>query len=71
MKLKRGKAGGKTGILPERLVYEGAGIQERLLQIMEGVWRAGTVVSDCKDAIIVPIPKKRYLRECNHWRGIS
>ena len=38
---------------------------------MEDEWRAGTVVSDWKDAIIVPIPKKGDLRECNNWRNIS
>ena len=34
-------------------------------------FRAGTVVSDWKDAIIVPIPKKGDLRKCSNWRGIS
>ena len=38
---------------------------------MEDKFRAGTVVSDWKDAIIVPIPKKGDLRECNNWRNIS
>ena len=46
-KLKRGKASGKTGIVPELLVYCGAEAQGRLLQIMEDVWRAGTVVRKC------------------------
>ena len=70
-KLKRGKAGGKTGILPVLLMYGGAEVQKRLHQIMEDVWRAGTVVSDRKDAIIVLIPKNGDLRECNNWRSIS
>ena len=70
-KLKRGKAGGKTGILPELLIYGGAEVHDRLLQIMEDVWRSGEVVKDWKDAIIVPIPKKGDLRKCNNWRGIS
>ena len=70
-KLKRGKACGKTGIPPELLVYGSAEVHVRLLQIMKDVWRAGTVVSDWKDAIIVPIPKKGDLRKCSNWRGIS
>ena len=56
--LKRGKAGGKTGLLPEMLLYGGAKMYNRLLQIMQNVWRSGTVVDDWKNAVIVPIPKK-------------
>ena len=70
-KLKIGKACGKTGIPPELLVYSSVEVHDRLLQIMKDVWRAGTVVSDWKDAIIVPIPKKGDLRKCSNWRGIS
>ena len=25
----------------------------------------------CKDAVIVPVPKKGNLQSCNNWRGIS
>ncbi len=70
-KMKRGKASGKTGILPELLLYGGADVQDRLLQIMEDVGRSGEVVTDWKDAIIVPIPKKGDLKKCSNWRGIS
>ena len=41
------------------------------VQMYMTVWRVGTVVSDWKDAIIVPIPKKGDLRKCSKWRGIS
>ena len=56
--LKRGKAGGKTGLLPEMLLYGGTGLFDRLLQVMQDVWRSGRVVEDWKNAVIVPIPKK-------------
>ena len=69
--LKRDKAGRKTGLLPEMLLYGGAELYNRLLQIMQDVWRSGTVVDDWKNAVIVPIPKKGDLRKCNNWRGIS
>ena len=69
--LKRGKAGGKTGLLPEMLLYGGAGLYDRLLQVMQDVWRSGRVVDDWKNAVIVPIPKKGDLRKCDNWRGIS
>ena len=70
-KLKRGKAGGRTGILPELLLHGGAELQDRLLLLMDDVWKRGKVVKDWQDAEIVPIPKKRELRKCNNGRGIS
>ena len=70
-KLKRGKAGGRTGILPELLLHGGAELQDRLLLLMEDVWKRGKVVKDWQDAEIVPIPKKGDLRKCDNWRGIS
>ena len=70
-KLKKGKAGGKTEILPELLLYGGAELRDRLLQLLQDVWASKTVVKDWKDAVIVPIPKKGDLRECDNWRGIS
>ena len=69
--MKRGKAGGRTGILPVLLLYGGAELQDRLLLLMEDVWKEGKVVKDWKDAEIVPIPKKGDLRKCDNWTGIS
>ena len=69
--LKRGKAGGKTGILPELLLFGGEVLYDRLLKIMKSAWEAGSIPSDWKDAVVVPIPKKGNLRDCDNWRGIS
>ena len=66
--LKRGKTGGKSRILPELLLCGGAELYNRLLQVMLDMWRLGEVVDDWKDAVIVPIPKKGDLRNCNNWR---
>ena len=70
-KLKKGKAGGKTGIMPELIVHGGAELIDRLLQLIQHVWQEGTVVEDWRDAEIVPIPKKGNLKLCDNWRGIS
>ena len=59
------------GILPELLLYGGAELQDRLLLLMEDVWKKGKVVKDWQDAEIVPIPKKGDLRKCDNWRRIS
>ena len=69
--LKQRKAGGKTGILPELLLFGGPVLQDRLLQLMQDIWRDGEVVADWKDAEIVPVPKKGDLQSCDNWRGIS
>ena len=70
-KLKKGKAGGKTGIMPELIVHRGAELTDRLLQLIQHVWQEGTVVEDWRDGEIVPIPKKGNLKLCDNWRGIS
>ncbi len=70
-KLKNGKAGGKTGILPELVSCGGACLMDRLLVLMQDVWREGEVVGDWKDAVVVPIPKKGNLQLCDNWWGIS
>ena len=70
-KMKWGKAGGRTGILPELILCGGPQLHHRLLVLMQEVWKVGYVVQDWKDAEIVPIPKKGDLRICDNWRGIS
>ena len=70
-RMKRGKAGGQTGILPELLIAGGEELITRMLKVMEGVWRKGQDVEDWKHAEVVPIPKKGDLQLCDNWRGIS
>ena len=53
------------------LLYGRVELQDRLLKFMEDVWKEGTVVSDWKSAEIVSIPKKRNLKLCDNWQGIS
>ena len=67
-KSRKGKAGGKTKILPKLLVCGGTEMHDSILKL---VWEEGSVVADWKDAEIVPIPKKGNLKRCDNWRGIS
>ena len=72
-KLRSGKAGGKSGILPEMVkavCYEEA-FMSSLLKLTEDVWRRGEVPSDWCDAVLIPLPKKGDLSHCDNWRGIS
>jgi len=70
-KMKWGKAGGRTDILPELIVCGGPELQHCLLVLMREIWTVESAVKDWKDAEIVPIPKKGDLKNCDNWRGIS
>ena len=37
-----------------------------MLQVMQDTWAEGRVVSDWKDAVVVPIPKKGDLTKCDN-----
>ena len=72
-KLRSGKAGGASGILPE--MVKAACCEEifmsKLLELVHDVWRECSVPGDWRDAILVPVPKKGDLSSCDNWRGIS
>ena len=72
-KLKNGKAGGSSGILPEMVKVGGCRREclEMLLGLIHTVWEEQHVSRDWTDAILIPIPKKGGLSRCNNWRGIS
>ena len=70
-KLKMRKAGGKSDVLPELIHHGGVDLWDRMLEVMQKVWEEGKVVRDWQDAVVVPIPKKSDLKQCDHWRGIS
>ena len=70
-RMKKGKASGKSGILRELLKCGSVELHERLLKVMQDMWEEGSVVGEWKDAVIVPIPKRGNLTECDNWRGIS
>ena len=44
---------------------------DRLLLLLQDIWRSGHVVDDWRNALIVPILKKGNLLSCENWRGIS
>ena len=68
--VKRNKAGGSNGILPEMLKTCGANIIEYIKDLFETVWHEG-VPQEWKDATLIPIPKKGDLSQCDNWQGIS
>ena len=65
-KLRNGKAGGASGILPEMM--QAACCEE---VVVHDIWKEHSVPSDWCDAILVPMPKKGNLSGCDNWHGIS
>ena len=57
-KMKKHKAGDKTEILPELVLFGGATLLDRLLELIQLIWKEGEVVADWKNTEVVPIPKK-------------
>ena len=57
-KLKRGKARGESGMLPELVLDGGQALHNKLKDLLTSVWKNEKVPNDWCDAVIVPIPKK-------------
>lgn len=70
-KLKNNKAAGTDGI-PAELFLANPTVSAAALHphIIEA-WNAETFESDWKKGVIVKLPKKGDLRQCNNWRGIT
>lgn len=72
-KLKSGKASGSSNILPEMVKVAACEdlFFHAIMDLVEKVWKDKCVPKDWSDAVIIPIPKKGDLGNCNNWRGIA
>ena len=70
-KLKGRKAGGKSGIFPEMVRGCGGELMDYILDMFHTVWMEQRVPQEWRDALLVPIPKKGDLTQCDNWCGIS
>lgn len=72
-KMKNGKAAGQSGILPEMIKAAICtdDFTDILLDLVQSVWKEGKVPKDWVDAVLIPIPKKGDLKNCDNWRGIA
>ena len=68
-KLKNGKAGGSSNILPEmvKAACEEVSFLTRLLDLVHTVWEERKMPQEWADATIIPIPKKGNLNICDNW----
>ena len=56
--LKRHKAVGKSGIVPEIVKSCGPSAMDNILDLFHTIWREESVPSEWRNAMMVPIPKK-------------
>ena len=72
-KLKSGKAGGDSGILPEMVKSASCeeGFFHLLMDPVHATWCECRVPKEWSDAVLVPKPKKGDLGKCDNWREIS
>ena len=66
-----GRATGKNSLLPELLKCCEADLLEYIHDLFVAVWEERKVPEEWRDALLVPVPKKGDLTQCDNWRGIS
>jgi hypothetical protein len=69
--LKHGKAAGIDNITGELLQNGGECTIDILLKICNAVWRTGDWPEQWTHSIIIPLPKKGNLKQCQNYRTIS
>uniref|UniRef100_A0A0L8GK21 Diacylglycerol kinase n=1 Tax=Octopus bimaculoides TaxID=37653 RepID=A0A0L8GK21_OCTBM len=71
-KLNLGRAPGKDRIYAEVLQFGGNYITQSLHELISAVWGDGAIPKDWKDAIILPLHKRKGARTmCGNYRGIA
>jgi len=70
-KLKKKKAAGLDGIPAELLKCGGEALVKGMTQLFIIIWHTEDVPKEWRQGVIVPLPKKGCLSDCNNWRGIT
>ena len=69
--MKNGKAGGLDGVTADMLKAEELETPRYLQGILEEVWESELIPKAWTTGLIIKIPKKGDLSDCNNWRGIT
>jgi hypothetical protein len=69
--LKNGKAPGVDRIPPEVLKADPHTKTELLYPVIKKIWTEERMQEDWRKGLLIKIPKKGNLSECNNWRGIA
>lgn len=68
--MKDGKAPGVDNIPPEILKADPKATTEVLYHLLNKIWDMKVIPTEWKIGLMVTIPKRGNLSECNNWRGI-
>jgi hypothetical protein len=69
--LKKRKAPGWDGVQNEAWMYGTEGMVERMVELMNGVWRGEGFPADWREGVICPIFKKSEKNRAENYRGIT
>ena len=69
--MKSGKAGGAVGVTAEILKAEDMETPCFLTDVFKEIWDSEQIPEAWKTGLIVKLPKKGDLGECNNWRGVT
>jgi len=69
--MKSGEAGGADGVTAEMLKAEETETPRLLMCIFREIWESETIPEVWKTGLIVKLPKKGDLGDCNNWRGVT
>ena len=64
-------APGVVEISTEMLKHGKETVVEQLVELFNMIWQGVEVPADWKKGVIIKLPKKGSLKDCNNWRGIT
>jgi len=70
-KQKNNKAAGVDEIPIELLKHGQDELAEKLTNVFNTIWHIEDVPDDWRQGVLLPLPKKGCLSDCNNWRGIT
>ena len=70
-KMKKGKAAGIDSITIELLRAGGDVTTEVLYELFTKIWEKEEILEDWSKGLIVKLPKRGNLTDCDNWRGIT
>jgi len=69
--LKNGKTAGLDNIYPKVLKVDPEITAELLYPLLEKTWKEEKIPEDWEEGLIIKIPKKGDLSNCNNWRRVT